>query len=123
VPKEKQEMCAIENCNRPAPKSTKLGHVCRSCTHLWVNYRIRTPDRNKMLEKQNHKCKICDTKIKIAEGRGQFKNNTAVVDHCHKTNKIRGILCSKCNTGLGDFKDQKELLFKAFTYLIENESK
>jgi hypothetical protein len=76
-----------------------------------------------MLEDQNNKCKICNTEVEIAEGRGKFKNNTAVVDHCHTTNKIRGILCSKCNTGLGDFRDQKELLFKAFTYLMNNEPK
>lgn len=73
-----------------------------------------------MLKSQNNKCKICNTELEIAIGRGKFKNNTAVVDHCHKTNKIRGILCSKCNTGLGDFKDNAETIYKAFTYLIEN---
>jgi hypothetical protein len=39
------------------------------------------------------------------------------VDHCHNTGKIRGILCTKCNTGLGSFKDNIELLMNAIKYL------
>lgn len=39
------------------------------------------------------------------------------IDHCHKTGNIRGILCSKCNTGLGMFRDSPELLIKASMYL------
>ena len=39
------------------------------------------------------------------------------VDHCHKTKKLRGLLCSGCNTGLGQFKDDPTLLRKAADYL------
>jgi len=39
------------------------------------------------------------------------------VDHCHLTSKIRGLLCSKCNLGLGNFCDNTDLLVKAIQYL------
>lgn len=40
-----------------------------------------------------------------------------VVDHCHETNRIRGLLCISCNTGLGMFKDKIWILKQAIDYL------
>ena len=40
------------------------------------------------------------------------------VDHCHKTNKVRGLLCINCNQGLGKFQDDPELLEFARIYLL-----
>lgn len=53
-------------------------------------------------------CQICDQPI---EGRG--KN----IDHDHTTGKFRGILCTRCNNGLGMFKDDLDLFQKAMQYL------
>ena len=39
------------------------------------------------------------------------------VDHCHKTGKIRGLLCGGCNTSIGSFEDNPELLKNAIKYL------
>jgi len=39
------------------------------------------------------------------------------IDHCHASKHIRGILCSKCNTGLGLFRDNPDFLLGAINYL------
>lgn len=68
-------------------------------------YGLNIDTYNKMFDEQGGKCKICDRGISL------------VVDHCHNTGKIRGLLCNDCNVGLGTFKDNKELLLKAIGYL------
>lgn len=57
---------------------------------------------------QNGCCKICKSKE---------NEKFLSVDHCHKTNKFRGLLCQKCNTGLGLFNDDQKLLLIAIEYL------
>jgi len=82
-------------------------------------YNITLKERNLMLKKQNNKCKICKiTFCKIKK----FRNDTACIDHCHTTNKVRGILCNMCNKGLGHFKDSTEILTNAIDYLEEAET-
>lgn len=43
--------------------------------------------------------------------------NQVMVDHCHETNRIRGLLCRRCNIGLGMFKDNVGVLSEAIQYL------
>ncbi len=45
------------------------------------------------------------------------RDKDLVVDHCHKSLKIRGVLCKRCNTGLGIFKDDIKMLKKVIDYL------
>ena len=63
-----------------------------------------------MFEKQNNKCAIC--------GQEFSDSNKAFVDHCHKTNRIRGLLCTKCNSLLGMANDNIEILQNAIKYLL-----
>jgi hypothetical protein len=42
------------------------------------------------------------------------------VDHCHDTNAVRGLLCSRCNTGIGMLGDSPEQIFSAFRYLSQH---
>ncbi|MFE5535310.1 endonuclease VII domain-containing protein [Streptomyces sp. NPDC056492] len=39
------------------------------------------------------------------------------VDHCHKTGRVRGVLCFNCNTGLGLLKDSPDRILRAAEYL------
>jgi len=67
-------------------------------------------DYDQMLIKQDHKCVICSRTPTELDKR-------LCVDHCHKTNKIRDLLCNNCNAGIGDFKHNVELLRNAIKYL------
>jgi hypothetical protein len=64
----------------------------------------------KMLEAQQGACAICGTT-------DTGKRKAFAVDHCHDTGKIRGLLCSNCNTGIGNLRDNIKLLERAIEYL------
>lgn len=66
---------------------------------------------DELLESQNGKCAICESSD--PSGRGTRFH----LDHNHETGKVRGLLCSKCNTGIGLLKDSKEIIRKALIYL------
>jgi hypothetical protein len=61
--------------------------------------------------KQQGICPICDQSVSWEE---------AVIDHCHDTGKVRGMLHSTCNTGLGHLHDDIKLLQNAIEYLRNN---
>jgi hypothetical protein len=84
-------------------------------THLKRMYGITLEEYNVMSEKQDHKCVICGgTEM-------NNKNKVLCVDHNHTTGEIRGLLCGLCNSGLGKFKDNKQLLLNAIKYLEKYE--
>lgn len=66
------------------------------------------------LERQGGVCAICGEKP---------KNGRLAIDHIHGTSKVRGLLCSSCNTGLGHFKDDPERLASAIVYLKRKKAK
>lgn len=80
-----------------------------SC-HLKYKFNITKDQYDLMLKEQQGKCKICG-KVMIE----------ILVDHCHKTNKIRGLLCRKCNSILGYATDDISILKSALRYLEESD--
>lgn len=78
-------------------------------------YKITLDQYEKLFTDQNHFCAVCN-KPETRKGRsGDIAR--LCLDHDHKTGKIRGLLCHSCNTGIGKFKDDIELLQKAILYL------
>jgi hypothetical protein len=77
-------------------------------------YGLSLEEYDKRLEKQNFKCAICETHEKDAP------KGLLFVDHCHKTEKVRGLLCHRCNTALGHVRDSIPVLSKCISYLEEN---
>lgn len=81
-------------------------------------YGITEIEVNELLKKQNYVCAICNKKETVKDRMGNVR--ALSVDHCHKTNKVRGILCRECNLGIGNFHDDIELLEKTIKYLKNN---
>ena len=106
---QKQRTNICISCGRTANKiyDTKENAKNRK---LKLLFNITLDEYNDLLKNQNNKCAIC--KSTNPSGKGNFH-----VDHCHKTGKIRGLLCHHCNLGLGNFKDDTELLNIAIEYL------
>jgi hypothetical protein len=69
-------------------------------------YGITLKEYEDILKKQNGKCAICKRKEKIL-----------CVDHCHKTGKVRGLLCHLCNRSIGMMKDDISILENAIIYI------
>lgn len=78
-------------------------------------YGITLDDLNNMLQEQGGKCAIC-TKAIVAIGTREA-NDSACVDHCHDTGKIRGLLCRSCNTAIGLLQDSPDVIRAAAYYL------
>jgi len=79
---------------------------------LEYNYGLTREQYNKLYDSQNGCCAICG-KTDLDSRTKQARHSGLVVDHDHKTNKVRFLLCTNCNTGLGKFNDDVSLLRKA----------
>ena len=68
-------------------------------------YGISPQEFDSMVERQKGKCAICRLPKKL------------VVDHCHYSKRVRGLLCGSCNRGVGLLRDSPEILKRALEYL------
>ena len=80
-------------------------------SYLLRNYGITYEQYLQLLESQDHKCAICGTE------QSDRKDGGLVVDHCHASGKVRGMLCQKCNLMLGNANDLISTLEQAVIYL------
>ena len=109
-------------------------HECKDCTRIkqakrWIEnpefkkrgiargrrwqrqkfYGLSLEQEQKLLKIQDNACAICN---KAFETDADYH-----VDHCHSTNKVRGLLCPLCNKALGLFKDNPKALREAANYV------
>lgn len=99
------------DCRNALRRYFRVGDRQRE-SRLKFNYGITIADFDRMEKDQQNVCAICG---------GVTKNNrwgrTLMVDHCHKTGKVRQLLCDICNKGLGHFRDNIDIMEKAIAYL------
>lgn len=72
-----------------------------------------------MHESQGGLCDICREPIELIGSDRANRREVACVDHCHSTGRVRSLLCSGCNKGLGLFGENPEVMRRAAEY-IEN---
>jgi len=81
-------------------------------------YGLSKEEYGNLLKSQDWKCAICKLPEAYKDAKGKVRNLS--VDHNHNTNKIRGLLCIKCNCLLGNAKEDLTILLSAIKYLTEN---
>lgn len=101
---------ARESASKRGKPTDRTKKINRN-SYLLKTYGISHAEYNQMLFKQSFACAICEAP------RNDETQKFLAVDHCHKTGKVRGLLCTKCNQGLGMFKDDVKLFQKCITYL------
>jgi hypothetical protein len=115
-----EEDMHLSNRNNKYPGRTFCKECFKSTNHIRnVRGHGLTEDQYfQILEEQNYSCKICKEKESSSKKR-------LSIDHDHKhcpgergcAECFRGLLCHKCNTALGGFRDRVDLLQKAIEYL------
>lgn len=124
----KKKFTRIKICNncKKEVKTTKKSnkpYKCWDCsvrkfnkewsTHekwIWHKFKITGSQYKDLQKLQNNNCAICK------RAQNEFKRKFAV-DHCHKTNKVRGLLCMDCNVAIGHLKNNFSLCLSAADYL------
>lgn len=84
----------------------KISPWCTSCIYHLRKYNISITEYNELLELQDRACAICNR-----------TGQRLCIDHDRRTGKVRGLLCTSCNTGLGQFGDDVGYLHRAINYL------
>jgi len=85
-----------------------LARAQRRRHRLKQRYGLRPSSFERMSESQRGACAICG---------GPPGEQGLHVDHDHKTGKVRALLCFECNSGLGKFREDPQLLAAAIAYL------
>lgn len=110
-----------KNFGRLIGTATGLHSWCRECQSaaarrrrasnpdgaLRVKYRMEPGSFDRLYRQQDGRCAICQRKQKLG------------VDHDHATGAVRGLLCRKCNSGIGFFGDNEEMAMAAVRYLSQ----
>lgn len=94
-------------------------YTCKKCSsrfdreyHRKRRYAMSPEQYQALFDLQGGRCAICS------------RRRNLVIDHCHQTGNVRGLLCSACNTGIGNLGDTSAALMRAVCYLenSKNES-
>ena len=113
-------VCRICGTEKPATdyyarkENGKLRSECKECTSAVSSFRSTGWTREayeNAFAQQGGKCAICRSTLNSS------RYTKLAGDHCHTTGKLRGLLCTNCNTAIGLMKDSPDRLLAAAEYL------
>lgn len=102
--------------------------ICKKCSSERSKYRYANGDSYAVRLQRLYGLSVNEYEQMYAEANGccqvcgvseESLNKRLAVDHCHATGKVRGLLCSKCNTALGQLDDSLEKISSLYSYLNE----
>jgi hypothetical protein len=102
--KNKDRSTATKNARRQ--KNPMLWAKRAKLYQIKSKYGMPAADYEQLLKEQHGACAICKSPL-----------IRSCIDHDHATRKVRGLLCRKCNTGIGQLNDDSALLQSAIAYL------
>lgn len=115
-----KKMLSLDKFTKDSSKGSGYKSYCKKCAsgvqlirNVKRKYNLEASDYDKMLHKQGECCAICG--IKSSDYGKKFS-----IDHCHKTMKVRALLCNNCNVGIGLFKENLDTLVSAISYLMRH---
>jgi hypothetical protein len=148
-PEGKIKLCKIHgflSIDQCLKRTCDKWYICKECNHRrsnaryarnkhkWHNQKrnfifigksglkIHKDQYEKMHDKQKGLCALCGNKEKVINHKSKDKTpRKLAIDHCHKTGKIRELLCYACNVSLGKFDDSIENLQSAIAYLKKHQ--
>lgn len=106
----RQSMC--KPCKKQRHK--ERAHIQRGA-ELQRAYGLSLEQYQDLLTYQEGRCALC-----LSPEEKTYKNGAVyalAVDHCHKIGKVRSLLCSRCNTGIGRLRESKQILHSLIEYL------
>lgn len=120
VGRAKQAKFCTETCKRAGMLKQNPSRSREGARKLAIKYKynLEWSDYQRMHEESSGGCEICGTPLSLLKSADK---ETAFVDHCHETGKVRGILCNPCNRGLGYFRDSRLHLQQALNYLEKHD--
>lgn len=98
------KVCHNSNSLKHYYKNKEKRVVQRRDYHYRRNYGISFNDFSQMSDNVGNKCEVCE-------------ETPVVLDHCHTTGKVRGVLCNKCNQALGLMRDNEQFILGLVEYL------
>jgi hypothetical protein len=108
--------CDMEALKKYRAKSDKWKETAK-WRRLQRLYGITKEDYLYFLEKQKGRCAICK---RIDSGHSGTSEDMFHVDHCHKTGRVRGLLCYNYNIGIGYLRDDPSIMISAANYIREH---
>lgn len=112
----KKCMDAVSKADRQTGRYKNYYRSYNQAWNLERQYGLTMFDYMRMLEAQGGLCAICQQpEMLVFKKTGEVMN--LAVDHCHKTGRVRGLLCRRCNQVLGRMEDNPEWLKRMIDYL------